>query len=154
MSRHVFEQEQFLPISINKAWDFFSDPRNLAHITPPSFDFRLLSVVPEKVSEGLSIEYRIKPLLGIPIKWVSLIKDVKAPYEFVDIQKNGPYRYWHHRHHFQEASGGVIMKDIIHYELPLEWLLPWVNQVVVVKQLKLIFGYRYKTISALFPVPS
>lgn len=150
MSQYVFSQEQFLSISIQKAWDFFSDPRNLAQITPPSLDFRIISKVPDKVFEGLTIEYRVKPLLGVPVKWISVIKDVNAPYEFVDIQISGPYRYWHHKHHFQEVTGGVLMKDVINYELPLEWFAPWLNNLIVSRQLKQIFDYRHQTIGKLF----
>lgn len=147
MNRYIFERKQFLPISIDQAWNFFSDPRNLARITPTSLDFQIISTLPEGFFEGLIIEYRIKPFCGIPIKWVSLIKDIKAPYEFIDFQEKGPYHYWHHRHRFQEVPGGVIMEDIIHYELPLKWLSSWLNEIFIVKQLNQIFDFRYQTLS-------
>jgi ligand-binding SRPBCC domain-containing protein len=149
LSKHVFEQEQFLPIPIEEAWDFFSDPRNLGRITPPQLDFKIISA-PEKCVEGSIIEYRIKPLLGISVKWVSLIKDIKAPNKFVDIQEKGPYRYWHHHHYFEEVSGGVLIKDIVHYELPFEWIFPWLNNAVIVKQLNKIFNFRYQSLKVLF----
>src|SRR6185503_6131305 len=142
-------QKQFLPISAQKAWDFFSDPRNLARITPPQLDFKIISA-PEKCVEGSIIEYRIKSLFGISIRWVSLIKDVKAPHEFIDIQEKGPYRYWHHRHHFEEVPGGVLIKDVVHYELPLEWMFPWLNRAVIVKQLNQIFSFRSQKLSQIF----
>ncbi len=150
MSRHVFERKQFIPIPLEKAWAFFSDPRNLSRITPPALDFRIVSKVPEQVVDGLTIEYRVRPMLGIPTKWVSLIKDIKAPYQFVDVQVKGPYRYWHHLHRFNEALGGVMMEDIIHYEAPMEWLFPWINGAIVVRQLNGIFDYRSKTLKQLF----
>lgn len=150
MNRHVFERKQVLPISLDQAWSFFSDPRNLSRITPPSMDFKIISSVPENIFEGLQVEYTVKPLLGIPIKWVSLIEGVKAPYEFVDLQLQGPYRYWHHWHRFSEVSGGILMEDIIDYEIPMDWLLPWLNKNLVIKQLNGIFEYRRKILTELF----
>lgn len=150
MIRHVFERQQHIPTTLNKAWDFFSDPRNLSRITPPSMDFKIISEVPDKVFDGLQIQYTVKPLLGIPLKWVSLIRGIKAPYEFADLQLQGPYRYWHHLHRFTEVPGGVFMEDIIQYELPMDRLLPWLNNVLVVKQLNGIFEYRSKVLKEIF----
>src|SRR5690349_18044510 len=111
----VFERSQHLPISLIQAWKFFSHPKNLSRITPSSLDFRIVSEVPEEIFEGLKVEYRVRPLLGIPMTWVSLSKDVKPPYQFADEQIKGPYAYWRHVHQFQETKEGVLMNDLIHY---------------------------------------
>lgn len=83
---HKFTRTQFLPIPVKDAWVFFSNPRNLPRITPGTLGFKIVSNPPEKIYNGLIIEYRVKPLFGIPVKWVSEIKDVSAPYQFVDEQ--------------------------------------------------------------------
>jgi ligand-binding SRPBCC domain-containing protein len=149
MTRHIFQRHQIIPIGINEAWNFFANPHNLRRITPPSMDFKVITEIPDKIVEGLRVEYRVKPLLGIPMKWLSLIKDIKEPYQFVDIQLEGPYCYWHHLHRFKEIPQGVFMEDIIHYEIPYENIFPWVNQMIVTKQLNQIFEFRSKTIAGL-----
>lgn len=150
MSEYIFKRQQLLPIKIDQVWDFFSNPRNLCRITPASLDFKIMSQVPEKISEGLEIEYRVKPLLGIPVLWLSRIKDVKPPFQFVDVQLKGPYRYWHHHHFFQETLSGVLMTDTINYEVPLSRIFPWLNDVIVVKELNRIFNFRQETLKVMF----
>lgn len=150
MPQYLFQCEQTLPISIEQAWNFFSDPRNLCKITPASLDFKIISAVPAKIYDGLEIEYRVRPLLGIRLPWISRIHDVREPFQFVDVQLRGPYRYWHHQHTFESISTGVLMKDIITYEVPLASIFPWVNDWVVKKELERIFNFRYETLKSLF----
>lgn len=150
MRRYQFIRKQFLPIEIQEAWAFFSDPRNLVKITPATLDFKIISEVPDYVYNGLKVEYRVRPLLGIPIKWVSLIKDIKVNEQFVDEQLQGPYRYWHHFHHFYEVPKGVMMEDIIDYEIPFGNIFPWLNEAIVLKELDRIFDYRRETLMVLF----
>ena len=60
---HKYRTEQFLPISIGEAWEFFSSPKNLALITPPELDFKIHSEVQEiGIFEGQQIDYTVKPL--------------------------------------------------------------------------------------------
>lgn len=146
----TFQREQFLPISINQAWEFISNPRNLARITPASLDFRIVSQVPDRMYNGLTIEYKVRPLFGIPVTWVSLIKDIQEPYRFTDEQTKGPYAFWSHAHILSEAPGGVMMQDVIQYTPPFDGILPWLNKRVVEPQLKEIFNYRAQTLKQLF----
>ena len=101
--------EQFLPISLEKAWDFFSSPKNLNEITPPEMTFKILYDIPEKMYEGLMISYKVSPMLNIPLDWVTEITHIKENEFFVDEQRLGPYSIWHHEHHFKEIDGGVEM---------------------------------------------
>jgi ligand-binding SRPBCC domain-containing protein len=146
----TFERTQFLAIGIDQAWEFISNPRNLARITPPSLDFRIVSEAPEHVYEGLIIEYRVRPLWGIPVKWVSVINNIQEPYMFTDQQLKGPYRYWKHTHTLKEAPGGVLMEDNIVYRPPFDWICPWINSEMVEPQLNQIFSYRSETLNNLF----
>jgi len=147
---YEFKRSQFLPLTIDKAWNFFSNPRNLVRITPAALGFRIVSEVPAKIYEGLTVEYRVKPLFGIPLKWISLIKEVREPYQFADEQIKGPYAYWHHLHTFKEVDGGVMMEDVIHYRVPLQQFLPWINDLIVINDLHKIFEFRRQTLLILF----
>jgi len=139
---YQFKQEQQLPIDIQTAWDFFSSPENLAEITPDHMGFKILNGKPEKMYAGQVILYTVKPLLNIPMRWVTEITHVQAPYFFVDEQRHGPYKMWHHQHQFVENENGVLMKDIVTYEPPLGFLGQIANGLLIKKQLGQIFDYR------------
>src|SRR4051812_31532887 len=98
---HQFQATQIVPASIEQCWKFFSDPRNLAKITPAALDFKILTELPDQMVEGMKIEYRVRPLLGIPMRWISEITRVEPMRSFVDEQRAGPYKSWHHEHQFR-----------------------------------------------------
>jgi ligand-binding SRPBCC domain-containing protein len=106
--------------------------------------------LPEKMYEGLMIEYSVKPLLGIPMTWITEIKTVKDNLFFVDEQRKGPYKIWHHEHHFKEVEGGVEMTDVVSYELPLGILGKFAHALFVKKQLEAIFNFRIKMVDEIF----
>ncbi len=136
-------RKQELDISIDQAWDFFSSPQNLKEITPSYLGFEVTSENPEKMYPGMIITYIVKPILGIPLKWMTEITQVRDREFFIDEQRVGPYKLWHHQHLFSESdSGGVIMEDIIHYILPLSILGRIAHGLFVRKQLEGIFTYR------------
>jgi ligand-binding SRPBCC domain-containing protein len=108
------------------------------------------SEVPERMYEGLMIEYRVRPLLGIPMKWVTEITHVKDYQFFVDEQRIGPYKLWHHEHHFMETPDGIEMTDIVSYELPFGVLGSMVHPFLVEKKLNEIFAHRFKVVDELF----
>jgi ligand-binding SRPBCC domain-containing protein len=140
-----------MPISLSEAWDFFSRPENLAAITPAYMDFRITSEQPTpRAYPGQIITYKVKPLLGIALSWMTEITQVVEGKYFVDEQRAGPYRIWHHEHHFKATDGGVEMTDLIHYQLPLGWLGSIANALFVRRQLTTIFEYRRKKITELF----
>jgi len=102
-------------VSVDTAWRFFSDPRNLAAITPPQLGFELRSSPPPEIYPGLMIVYRVRPLVGIPVTWVTEITHVTRQDYFIDEQRSGPYRIWHHEHHFTEKAGGTLVSDQVKY---------------------------------------
>ena len=140
-----------MPISLAEAWDFFSSPANLQRITPAHMGFRIISRYHgEKMYPGQLIEYTVRPLLGIPLYWMTEITHVQEGVYFVDEQRFGPYALWHHQHHFREVEGGVEMTDIVHYKIPLG-LLGWIADRLFVRQkLEQIFDYRYRKVSEIF----
>lgn len=142
MKLHVLERKLAIPITLGEAWDFFSNPTNLSLITPPGLGFRMTSAAPEKIYPGLILAYKVTPFLGLPVDWVTEITHVKEREYFVDDQRVGPYRLWHHRHDFRETEGGVDVRDTVHYALPLGPLGNIAHELVVKKQLREIFDYR------------
>ena len=146
----MIETSQVLRISLDEAWKFLSDPSNLTTITPPSMGFKITSAVPPKIYPGLILTYRITPLLGLPMTWVSEITQVREPYFFVDRQLSGPYRYWDHEHELREVDGGVQMLDRVNFALPF-WLAgTLMYHAVVKKQLAEIFSYRREVLERRF----
>lgn len=131
-----------LPIGLSIAWDFFSDPRNLRRLTPPSLGIEITSVPPPRMVPGMIITYTIRPLLGIPVRWVTEITHVREPHLFVDEQRFGPYRFWHHQHHFREVDGGIEMEDLVHYGLPFGGIGRVLGGSYVRRQLAGVFSFR------------
>ncbi len=150
MAIHVLERTQRLPITPEEAWDFFSDPGNLALITPPSLRFEITSRPPGEIYPGAVITYRIRPLFGIPASWVTEISHVEKPSFFVDIQLLGPYRLWHHQHNFAQVEGGTEMRDTVHYALPFGPLGEMAHRILVRRRLEEIFDFRRQFLAGKF----
>lgn len=144
------EQKQFLPVSLDHAWTFFSDPRNLAKITPPELNLVPSSSVPDSMHSGMVITYKVKILPLIYVNWVTEISHVDAPYFFVDEQRFGPYKFWHHLHRFTPGDGGVWAEDVIHYGLYGGIFSSVVNTFMVKRQLAGIFEFRKSALETIF----
>ncbi len=148
---HVLESSQIIHASIERAWDFFSDPRNLSKITPTELDFTVLSKLPERIHSGMMIEYRVRPLLGIPVRWLTEITHVEAGRFFVDEQRIGPYHIWHHEHHFKPLDDErVEITDRVTYVLPFSPFGDLAHPFLVKPQLAKIFAFREKAVNELF----
>jgi ligand-binding SRPBCC domain-containing protein len=147
---HLLETKQKLPVDIKTAWKYFSSPGNLNKITPDYMRFNILSVSSEKMYPGMIIIYKVRPVLNIPLKWISEIKHVKEPEYFVDEQRFGPYRFWHHTHRFEEINNGIEMTDTLHYKIRFGTIGKIANILFVRKKLKEIFDYRHSQIEKIF----
>ncbi len=152
MSVHVLERKQKLPIAIDEAWDFFSDPRNLGLITPPDMKFEVKSALPDKMYEGLIISYNVRPIFGIRITWVAEISYIQKPEYFIDRQLSGPYKLWHHEHYFRNITGGIEMTEVVHYILPFWKIGDLVNAAIVRNRLEYIFDFRREYLEKRFGV--
>ena len=151
MPIHVLRRTQVVAASLSQCWAFFSDPRNLAELTPRALDFRVLSELPPAIYPGMMIEYRVRPLLGVPMTWLTEITHVEAPHRFVDEQRVGPYAVWHHEHFFTALEGGrTEIRDVVHYVLPLGWLGNLTHPFIVAPELEKIFAFREKAVAARF----
>lgn len=150
MKIYQLHTQQNLPINVDVAWDFLSDPKNLKTITPDYMGFDILSGADKTMFAGQIIQYRVTPIWGIPTQWVTEITHVKEREFFVDEQRFGPYSLWHHKHFIKAIPGGVSMEDIVDYKLPLGVLGRIVHPVLVKPKLKEIFNYRYQKLIELF----
>lgn len=150
MSVHRFDTTHRLGVERDEAWRFFSDPRNLERITPAEMGFKITSPLPEEVYPGLIVTYRVRPLLNVPVTWVTEITSVVEGERFVDEQRVGPYSMWHHEHHFASVPGGTEMRDIVHYALPGGPIGDLVNHYVVARRVAEIFAHRRRVLDRLF----
>ena len=150
MKIYQIKTKQKLPISAKKAWEFLSDPNNLAEITPRYMNFKILSGADKSIFAGQIIQYKVTPVLGITLKWVTEITHVKQNEYFVDEQRFGPYSLWHHKHFIKEIDGGIEMEDIVDYKIPFGFLGQIAHSLFIEKKLRQIFNYREKKLVKLF----
>ncbi len=150
MKIYTLHEKQKLPISIDKAWNFFSDPKNLKTITPDYMGFDIVGGADRKMYSGQIIEYIVTPIAGIKTKWVTEITHIKEKEFFVDEQRFGPYKLWHHKHFLKPIENGVLMEDLLHYKLPMGKLGQLAHPFLVKPKLKEIFNYRFKKLIDLF----
>jgi ligand-binding SRPBCC domain-containing protein len=151
MSVHQLKIVQRIPVSLDIAWDFFSHPKNLDKLTPEHLQLKYTNeLFGDEMYPGQVITYKVKPVFGIPLFWMTEITHVRAKHFFVDEQRVGPYSLWHHQHHFKAIEGGVEMTDLIHYRVP-GWLLGDIaDKLYVSRQLKKIFTFRQRMVEELF----
>ncbi len=142
--------KQKLPITIEEGWGFLSNPKNLSCITPNYMKFKITDCDFKPVYQGQIIQYTVRPLLNIPLKWVTEITHVVNEDYFVDEQRFGPYSLWHHKHFLREIDGGIEMEDIIHYKIPLGFIGEFLNFLFIKNQLKEIFEYRKNKLIEIF----
>ena len=145
----ILERDTTVDAPLEKVFEFFSDPRNLGKITPPAMGFQIVSAPDRALAEGDRIEYRIK-VLGLPLRWVTLITTWRQNESFSDLQEKGPYRRWLHTHTFRASGGKVQMHDRVEYELPLGWLGQLAAGWFIRRQLQAIFDYRAQAIHNAF----
>lgn len=152
MKLHTLVREQRLPIPREAAWEFFSTPSNLNELTPPDIGLDVIYQAGERLHEGQMIAYRIRVFPGARITWITEIKSVEEGKSFVDEQRFGPYKLWHHRHSFEEIPGGVLMRDLVHYGLGFGPLGDLAHGIFVRRKLESIFTFRRKTLENRFGI--
>lgn len=151
MGLYQIYREQKIPAGIDEIWDFISSPKNLKRITPAHMGFDITTKnLPEKMYSGMMISYKVRPLLGIPMTWVTEISHVEEKKFFVDEQRVGPYRIWHHEHRLEPIEGGSLMKDLISYKPPLGIMGALANPLLIKPSLDKIFHYREMALIELF----
>lgn len=146
MKIYILREEQFISMPVPQAWEFFANPANLPLITPPDLGFSITGTIPERMHAGMIVTYTVTPFAGFRVDWVTEITHAEEPRFFVDEQRFGPYRFWHHQHHFTERDGGTLMTDLVHYALPFG-LLGRLAAPLVRRRLERIFSFRRETLA-------
>ena len=146
------KKEQILNTDIKNLWDFMSSPKNLSRITPKSMLFKITSNNKnDKIYPGMIISYKVAPLLNIPITWVTEITHVKENKYFVDEQRIGPYKIWHHEHIFKPLDDKkILVTDIITYVPPFGFIGKILNKILIKKKVEDIFDYRERILEDMF----
>lgn len=147
---YTLKVRQELSTGMADAWNFFSSPANLARITPSHMGFHITCETPDRMYEGQVITYKIALFPGVKSNWITEITHVKNSSYFVDEQRFGPYRMWHHEHHFSESKDGITMTDKVSYKLPGGPFAGIIQAMIVKRQLLKIFSYRYQKLDQLF----
>lgn len=143
--------KQYIPASLDDAWLFFTDPKNLNKLTPPDMNFKIVSIDGDKeLYPGMMISYSVSPLFNIGVSWLTEITEVANKQYFIDDQRLGPFKIWHHQHHFEEVDGGVQMTDIIHYKAPFGILGRFMEWLIINKRVESIFEYREEVLKKIF----
>ena len=153
MAIYTLTVNQKIPVSIEQLWEFISSPKNLKKITPDYMGFEVTAEnLPEKMYPGMIITYKVSPFLGLKLTWVTEISQVREPEYFVDEQRIGPYKFWHHQHKVKAINGGILMSDIVHYVPPFGFLGRMANSLFIRKQLMEIFNFRRNKLEEIFGV--
>ena len=147
---YTLHKKQNIPITLDQAWEFLSNPKNLSILTPKEMNMTIVSGADRPMYAGQVIQYSVTPVAGIKTKWISEITHFVEGKYFVDLQLYGPYAFWHHQHFIHEIDGGVQMEDIINYKVPLGILGKMVHPFLVKPKLEQIFEYRKKQLTELF----
>lgn len=152
MGFYQLKRTQMVHQPVDVLWDFISSPANLKRITPAHMGFDITTEhLPTRMYEGMIVSYKVSPLLGIPMTWVTEITHISEGEYFVDEQRSGPYSMWHHEHWLQPVAGGTLMTDLVSYQPPLGILGSIANSVLIRHQLRSIFDYREQALIRIFP---
>jgi ligand-binding SRPBCC domain-containing protein len=152
MKTFHFTQTQIVKADIDTVWSFFSSPRNLSNITPPSMNFEIIDIgSTEEMENGQLIKYKVSPFPFLRVSWVTEINHIQPKKFFADNQIKGPFAMWYHEHTFTPIAGGVEMKDHVTYSIPLGFIGVLVNKLIVRHRVQKIFDYRKKRIELIFP---
>tara|TARA_B100001758_G_scaffold247953_1_gene269048 strand:- start:39632 stop:40117 length:486 start_codon:yes stop_codon:yes gene_type:complete len=146
-------REQLVKTNIDDLWSFMSSPKNLQKITPQNMGFIITSKNKDEIMyPGMIISYKVTPILNIPLTWITEITHVKDKKFFVDEQRVGPYKIWHHEHIFKVQDNGVLMKDIITYVPPFGILGQLANYLYIKKRVNEIFDYRNEILEKIYNI--
>jgi ligand-binding SRPBCC domain-containing protein len=151
MAFYQFIRKQELNCNSDMVWEFISNPENLKRITPPNLGFKILTnAISEKMYAGMIISYHVTPMFGIKTLWVTEITHVSEGKYFVDEQRIGPYKIWHHQHLIEQVGAKTIMTDIVSYQPPFGFIGSIFNWLIIRPKLDSIFNFRERVLEKIF----
>lgn len=135
---------------MEEAWEFLTNSENLNKVTPPKFRFKTISGGDQPMFPGQIIVHRMRLAPFIWANWITEIKYIDPGKSFIDEQRAGPYKFWHHRHSLEADGDATIMHDEIHYALPLAPFSEIAHVLHVRPLMKTLFAYRREALDGLF----
>jgi ligand-binding SRPBCC domain-containing protein len=162
-----FEAEQWIAAPLPLVFAFFADPRNLPRIMPPRQGAKLerLNLVPppfpaDKIpadaahmaGAGTEIVFKFKAIPYLPMheRWTALITEFSLNEYFCDVQKQGPFRRWHHRHSFEakmtDGRDGTLIRDAVEYEVGFGVIGKMLETLLFQRMLRKTFEYRRQAV--------
>lgn len=148
---YVLRAVQDIPVPADTAWAFFANPGNLNALTPQEMHFRITSEPAQTMYAGQIITYRIRLMPGFVTSWVTEITHVHEGHYFIDEQREGPYRLWHHEHRFEAMDGATRMTDKVVFIPPFGILGDLFFKIFFLKRVRNIFIWRHQTLKNIFP---
>jgi ligand-binding SRPBCC domain-containing protein len=149
VKRIVFERLTHIAAPRADVFRFFSEPDNLARITPAKMRFHIKRGPGRTLRESDVIEYSFR-VFGLPLRWTSRIAAWRENESFADLQERGPYSYWLHTHTFRDADGGTEMHDRVEYALPFGFLGRLLAAPLVRRELERVFNHRADAVQSIF----
>jgi ligand-binding SRPBCC domain-containing protein len=167
--------EQWIPVPLPKVFAFFSDPHNLPRIMPPSQGAKIvkLNLVPPRFPEGVrptgiermagagtEITFKFRAIPHIPIheRWTALITEFAFNNYFSDIQRQGPFKSWHHTHTFEakvvDGREGTVIGDEVEYEVGFGVVGTLLETMIFQRMMRGIFEHRKEALDHVFALPS
>ena len=148
MADHVFESRVWLARPRPDVFALFAEPTALERLTPPAFRLRLVNRG-VKMTAGAVLDFRLRWLGVVPLRWRAFVREWDPPFRFVDVQVRGPYARWEHRHRFLEEGGGTWVEDRVTYRLPAGPLGQAAHALLVKRQLRELWDYRHQQLAEL-----
>ncbi len=141
----VFEKESIVRASARDIFDWHGRAGAFERLVPP-----WENVVVEERGDGLAVGTRTLLRLSTPLgrkRWLAEHVGCVEKEMFEDVQVEGPFRAWRHRHDFIGDGNEIessVLKDRIDYELPGGRLGDFFAGRWVQASLEKSFGYRHE----------
>lgn len=138
-----FLKESVIKASPERVFAFHELPDALERLVPP---WEKVAVVQKadisNVGSRAIIEQKIFGL--IPSRWVAEHTAYDPPRMFEDVQIEGPFASWRHRHIVEPHPEGAILRDEIEFEPPMSFLGEMAAPLLIVPKLEKMFEYRHR----------
>lgn len=136
-----FEARVELACTLEQAFDFLAQPKNIRLISPPQM-MLVFDAAPERLSLGARMEFRVQAH-GVVRSAAHEIIVWEAPTRFVERQVAGPMGAWEHEHFFETTDNGVVVIDRIQFAPPGGMLGLVVNERRIRESLEEAFEHRH-----------
>ena len=137
-----FVKQSVIRATPERVFEFHAQSDALTLLTPPWERARVIR--PASISEIGSRAIVEVSVLGVfKVKWVAEHTAYDPPHFFEDIQIEGPFKTWRHRHIVEDHPDGAALRDEITYEPPMGLIGRLIAPLIVERRLNKLFDYRH-----------